>query len=93
MKNWTIGNRIVAAIGLFCFLLVLVGGVAWQSLGTIRGQAVTLVTGQGVNSDGQAYRTVTGTFQGKGGPALLSVESPASSWNQDAVDRFIASIH
>lgn len=67
-------------------------GVVGQTQATIRGQAVTLTIGEGTNSDGQAYRTMTGIFQGKGGPALISVESPISSWDQATVDAFIASI-
>ncbi len=59
---------------------------------TIRGQAVTLVVGEAINHDGQPFRTLTGVFVGKGGTALVSVESPVSSWNQEAVDQFIASI-
>jgi len=59
---------------------------------TIRGQSVTLVISEATNSAHQPYRSVTGVFQGKGGTALLSVESPVNSWNQGAVDQFIASI-
>ncbi len=59
---------------------------------TIRGQTVTLVVGEALNHDGQPFRTLTGVFAGKGGTALVSVESPVSSWNQEAVDQFIASI-
>ncbi len=66
--------------------------IVGQKQATIRGQAVTLVIGEGTNSEGQAYRTLTGVFQGKGGPALVSVEQPVSRWNQSTVDEFIASI-
>ncbi len=59
---------------------------------TIRGQAVTLLVSEGTNSDRQPFRSLTGAFQGKAGVALLSVEAPVSSWNQAAVDQFIASI-
>ena len=59
---------------------------------TIRGQAVTLVISEATNSTQQPYRSLTGVFQGKGGTALLSVESPINFWNQNAVDQFIASI-
>ncbi len=64
-----------------------------QSQATVHGQAVTFVIGEGTNHDGDAYRTWTCVFQGKGGPALLSIEAPISSWDQAAVDAFIASIH
>jgi len=58
----------------------------------IRGQPVTLVVSEATNSDHQPYRSLTGAFQGKGGAALLSVEAPVSSWNQAAIDQFLASI-
>ncbi len=63
-----------------------------QTQATIRGQTVTLVISEGTNRDGELYRTMTGVFQGKGGPTLLSVESPVSTWDQAEVDSFIASI-
>ncbi len=66
--------------------------VVGQMQATLRGKPVTLVIGQGTNSDGQAYRTLTGVFQGKGGSALLSIESPLSRWNQAEVEAFLASI-
>ncbi len=63
-----------------------------QTQATIRGQDVTLIISEGTNRDGQTYRVLTGLFQGKGGPALLSIEAPVSNWNQAEVDAFIASI-
>ncbi len=63
-----------------------------QTQATIRSQNVTLLISEGTNRDGQLYRTMTGVFQGKSGPTLLSVESPVSTWNQAEVDAFIASI-
>lgn len=59
----------------------------------IRGQEVTLLTGEGVNHDGQPYREVSAIFQGKGGPALVVFETPVASWDQATVDAFLASIH
>lgn len=66
--------------------------VVGQTKATIRGQESTFVVSEGTNSDGQPYRSLTAVFQGRGGTALLSVESPLNTWNQDAVDRFVASI-
>ncbi len=63
-----------------------------ESQATIRGQNVTLLISEGTNHDGQLYRTMTGVFQSKSGPTLLSIESPVSTWNQAEVDAFIASI-
>ncbi len=59
---------------------------------TIRRQAATVVISDGINSDGQQYRQVTAGFQGKGGPALLVIEEPLTSWDQATVDAFIASL-
>lgn len=59
---------------------------------TVRGQEVTLVTSEGISSDGESYRQVTAAFQGKGGPALLVLSEPVSQWNQETVDAFLASI-
>ena len=59
---------------------------------TIREQEVTLVISEGVTSEGETYRQVMAAFQGKGGPALVVLSGPATSWNQHSVDAFIASI-
>lgn len=67
--------------------------VVGQQKATIRGQSVTLVIQEGTNSDGEAYRSLTGSFPGKGGTALVSFESPISRWDQAVVDAFLASIH
>ncbi len=66
--------------------------VVGQIKATIREQPVTLVVQEGTNSHGDAYRSLMGVFQGKGGPTLLSIEDPTSRWNQAEVDAFIASI-
>jgi hypothetical protein len=58
----------------------------------VRGQSVKFVVSEGTNSEGQAYRQMTGMFQGKHGLVLLTVEEPTSRWNQAAIDAFIASI-
>ena len=39
LKIWTIGKRIKIGGGVLCALLVLVGGIAWHSLGAIRENA------------------------------------------------------
>jgi hypothetical protein len=59
---------------------------------TVREQEVTLVISEGVTSEGETYRQVMAAFQGKGGPALLVLSGPVTSWNQQSVDAFIASI-
>jgi hypothetical protein len=59
---------------------------------TIRGQEVTLIVSEGVNSENVSYRQVTAAFQGKGGPALLVFSGTVDAWDQAAVDEFLASI-
>ncbi len=60
---------------------------------TIRGQKTVLITSRDWNHDNQPFQTVTTVFQGKGGPAFVSVSSPLGVWDQADVERFIASIH
>ncbi len=68
------------------------GQPAGTAQATIRGLSVPLAVGQGVNHDGEPFQTLTGVFTGKGGPVFVSIEMPLSTWNQPAVDGFIASI-
>lgn len=58
----------------------------------VRGQEVTMVISEGINSDGETYRQVTVAFEGKGGPALLALSEPLTRWDQETVDAFLASI-
>ena len=55
-------------------------------------QPVTLTIREGSNAEGQSVRQVTGIFQGKGGPAILMIMGNVESWDQAAVDQFLASI-
>jgi hypothetical protein len=66
--------------------------VVEQYQATLRGQETTLVVSEGVNHDGQAFRQVTGIFQGNGGQALVVFERPASAWDPVEVEAFLASI-
>ena len=61
-------------------------------LATIRGQDVTLIVSEGFNSENVPYRQVTAAFEGKGGPALLVFSETLGAWDQDTVDKFLASI-
>ncbi len=58
----------------------------------VRGQEVSLVVSEGVNSDGLAYREMSGIFQGKGGQALVTIAGLVETWDQAEVDAFLASI-
>lgn len=58
----------------------------------IQGQPTELIISEGINSDGESYRQAMAAFQGKGGPALLVYSASVSTWEQEAVDAFLASI-
>ncbi len=64
-----------------------------QKKGIINGQEVTQVTSEGQNHDDQPYREVTAMFQGRGGQALVVISGLVSTWDQQAVDDFLGSIH
>jgi hypothetical protein len=59
---------------------------------TVRDQKVAVVVSEGVNSENISYRQITVGFRGKGGPALLVLSETVESWDQAAVDTFLASI-
>ena len=59
---------------------------------TVRGQEVPMVVGEGVNSQNQTYREIAVVFEGRGGPALLSISSPVDQWDWNRVDAFIVSL-
>lgn len=58
----------------------------------IRGQEVTLLVGEGINSDNLPYREAHALFAGGNGPALVSIASPVSLWDWALVDEFLASL-
>lgn len=60
---------------------------------TIRGMEVTLLVQEGINSDGDGYRDVSALFDGRNGPALVSISSPSGIWDWDLVNNFLASIN
>jgi hypothetical protein len=59
----------------------------------IRGQSATLVILEGLNSENQPYRSATALFEGRSGPALVSISSMVSVWNPEMVDAFLASLN
>lgn len=59
---------------------------------TLRGEPVSLLVSEGVNSDEQPYREATALFAGRNGPALVSISAPIDRWNWDLVDEFLASL-
>ncbi len=59
---------------------------------TLRGQQVTLAVSEGTNSDQMPYRELMAIFQGKGGPALVSISAPLDNWDEASFGAFLASI-
>jgi hypothetical protein len=59
---------------------------------TIRGEEVTMTTGEGTSSEGISYREIIVPFEGKGGQALLILVEPVEAWDQARIDTFLASI-
>ena len=59
---------------------------------TLHDQEATMIVGEGSSSENVAYREITVSFAGKGGPALLVLTESMELWNQQAVDDFLASI-
>lgn len=59
---------------------------------TIRGQEVTLLVGEGINSEDLPFREVTALFEGRNGPAIVNISSPVDLWDWDLVNGFLASI-
>jgi hypothetical protein len=66
--------------------------VVEQRTATLRGEPVTLLVGEGANSDDMPYREITALFNGRGGPALISMSAPIEQWDWDMVDQFLASM-
>jgi hypothetical protein len=59
---------------------------------TIRDQPVTLTISEGMNGGNEQVRQVTAVFQGKEGPALLTLLEPANRWDEAAIETFLTSI-
>lgn len=59
---------------------------------TVRGAETTAVVQAGVSGNGTAYRQVTASFEGKGGPALVVLEEPVTRWDDTRAMDLLASI-
>jgi hypothetical protein len=59
---------------------------------TIRDQPVTLTVSEGTKWDNEQVRQITAVFQGKEGPALVTLLEPVSQWDEAAVESFLSSI-
>ena len=58
----------------------------------IRGQETTLIISEGLNHEGERYRSASAVFAGNDGTALVNISGPAAHWDQEMVDSFIASL-
>ncbi len=59
----------------------------------IQDQEVPLIISEGVDSEGESMRQVSGIFKGKEGAAMLMIMGPVHRWDQNAVDFFIDSLN
>jgi hypothetical protein len=66
--------------------------VVEQKTITIRGQQVPATISEGQGESGVTMRQMTAVFKGNNGPAILMIMGEKSSWNQQLIDQFIASI-
>ncbi len=59
----------------------------------IRGEDVELVVIDGYKENRIVYRYIVARFTARNGkPALLTIHGPMAQWNQDLIDRFMASL-
>jgi hypothetical protein len=59
---------------------------------TVRGQEVEFTISEGHTAEGIPSRQMTGLFEGKGGPAMLTIIGIPEMWNQETADAFIDSL-
>ncbi|KAA3664359.1 MAG: hypothetical protein DWQ04_06130 [Chloroflexi bacterium] len=59
----------------------------------IRGDETVLVVSEGINHDGNRYRSASAIFAGNEGLALVNISGPTVNWDQEMVDTFMASLH
>src|SRR5262245_28733734 len=72
------------------------GGQKLEATGTkdatIRGQPVTLTVSEGTDRNGESIKSVSGVFEGLGGPSMVMILGRASAWDEAQVDAFLASM-
>ncbi len=72
------------------------GGGEMQPAGTvevtIRGQPVTLQRSEGSAKNGRSVRMLSGAFEGKGGPAMITVFGSADGWDEAQAMAFLKSM-
>ena len=58
----------------------------------VAGEPVEFAIGEGVNGDGDPYRSMAGVWESPNGQVLIYIEEPLSRWNQAEIDAFVATI-
>jgi hypothetical protein len=58
---------------------------------SLRGQEVSMLVSEGINSENQPYRQILALFEGRGGPAAVNLSAPIDVWDWEQVDEFLAS--
>ena len=84
-KAWTIGKRVTTGGGILCALLVLVGGIAWHSLGAIQGNAI-LIKGDvmpGLIESGGLAAEQSNNFIRVSFYGLAATPEERAKWKQD----------
>ena len=76
-----------------------VGSTGWNEVTVIerqpyqiRGEETVLVVSEGINHDGNRYRSASAVFAGNEGLALANVSGPAVNWDQEMVEVFMGSL-
>ena len=60
---------------------------------TVRDQPAMLSISDRTNDENMRYRSLNLIFEGRAGTVLLVLNQPLATWDDDAVEAFIASIH
>lgn len=58
----------------------------------VGGKPVEFTIGEGVNGDGDRYRSMAGVWDNPNGQVLIYIEEPLARWNQAEIDAFVATI-
>ena len=66
--------------------------VVGQKMFKVQGQEVAFTVSEGTNSANQPYRQISGTFNSIDGVILVVVAGQSSTWDEAALETFVASI-
>ena len=72
------------------------GAAQWESKEhqnvEVRGEATTLTIQEGTDASGALWRKAAGNFRGKSGPAGIIILGPATSWDDELIMAFLATL-